>query len=370
MGWLRFLLYLVFVVLTMFFVEASVGVSPAIYDARYRPGFDETYFFMFSSDELDSVFDIYAEGDLSQFVRLSTTQIDGSGSVEARLHLAEKPSPGNHRLYIGGRQRTRDVEGVVLVGNIRGVIDLRVPYPGAYAEISFQIPDANVGEEVPLTLVVHNLGEEDIIAKGKIEVFNSLNERVASFDLGSIGVKQFESGNMVARLSTKELSQGDYKAVGVVLYGEKGAETSTSYTFRLGELRVALVNYSSVFSGKDLEKFSLVVESLWNNDIVELSAHVSILGSDVRFQTPSVALPAWKRVTLTGYIPLDKLPKGEVDGIIRLLYEGRVQEEHVSLRIERGIPWVIIVLIGVGILAVIGLFILWRIHGKTKRRKR
>ncbi len=367
MRWLRLLLSLTFLVLTTC-VEASVGVSPALYDARYQPGFDERYVFMFSSDEPNTVFDIYAEGDLSQFVSLSTKQLDGSGSVEARLRLAEKPSPGNHRLYIGGRQRARDVEGVVLVGNIRGVIDLRVPYPGQYAEIALQIPDANVGEEVPLTLIVHNRGEEAITARGTIEIFNSNNEPVTSFELGSIGVKQFESGNLVAKLSTKELSRGDYKAAGVVLYGEKRADTS--YTFRLGELRVALVNYSSVFSGKDLVPFSLVVESLWNNDIADLSAHVSIIGSDVTFQTLSVALPAWQRVTLIGYLPLNKIQERNVDALIRLLYEGTEQEERVSLYIEKGTPWMIIILISIGILAVISLFILWRIHGKTKTRKR
>ena len=81
---------------------------------------------------------MYVEGDLAEYVTLNKDSLVGSGGVSASLALPIRiETPGTHVIYVGARQLPGEGGGIGIVGNIRGVIKVKVPYPGKYATVSF-----------------------------------------------------------------------------------------------------------------------------------------------------------------------------------------------------------------------------------------
>jgi len=123
-----------------------VGVSPGMYEIDFEPKATYRCAFSFIFDEgIKS--DTYIEGDLAKYVTISADELVGSGSVIVTMEFPEQIEiPGEHIIYIGAMQNPGSGGGVGIIGNVRGVIKVRVPYPGKYAVIDmFEINNANQG---------------------------------------------------------------------------------------------------------------------------------------------------------------------------------------------------------------------------------
>ena len=147
---------------------AYSGVSPSSYQRDFKPHFKESFLFNFILSE--GVFvDIVVEGDLAEYVKLDKKNLEGSGSVIALLELPEEIDvPGVHKIFVRANQVVEAEEGVVIALNVGGVIVIRVPYPGKYAELDLKTKNVNRGEPVDLDLIVYSRGDEDISASAEI----------------------------------------------------------------------------------------------------------------------------------------------------------------------------------------------------------
>src|SRR3989344_5929519 len=139
----------VLAILLMPLISAAVGVSPAGYSADFTPSLKKSFGFYFTLDPGVNG-EAFIEGDLAQYATLSRKSLEGPGDVEVILSLPRDIElPGVHTLFVGiGQLRDSRQQGVALVGNVKGTIRIRVPYPGKYAVASLEAKDTKAGDPV------------------------------------------------------------------------------------------------------------------------------------------------------------------------------------------------------------------------------
>ncbi len=353
-------------------VYAALGVSPAFYEVEFKPNLKQVFHFEFFSDNPDEELAVYAEGDLAQYVELSTNKIKGSGGVNALLQLPEEVEiPGTQRIYIGTKPASTG-EGFKIVANVRGVIKVAVPYPGYYATLEFRTGNANAGNPIKFFLRVNSLGKESIIAESNIEIYDSRGNKIETLYTGNDLIEPSKVKDYEIELNTASYKAGDYKAVAVVKYIDQILKAEA--TFRLGELFVDIINYTKEFERDKINKFEIHVESFWNDPIENLFAKAIILNTNIEVLTPSINIDPWTKSILIGFLDTTEIKENKFLGNITLHYEGRTTEKIVELRFKREINYLLYgTILGIILLLIIGvviLIILRKKRVKNKKRKR
>ena len=154
----------------------SVGISPARIKLFFEPNLEREFTFKASNTNPDEGIDIYAKGDLAEYVSLSETYLQGKGSFIASLKLPEKINiPGKHEIFIGVIESSTQEGGVGGVAAVQAVIEIFVPYPGKYVEVAFELENINEGEIALFELDVNNLGTQDVDVVADINVYEAEN---------------------------------------------------------------------------------------------------------------------------------------------------------------------------------------------------
>ncbi len=350
-----FAIGLFFIIILSFDAKAVVGVSPGIYEVEFSPGLTENYVFRFIFDEgVDS--DVYIEGDLADYVKINKEKLVGGGPVMASVKLPDKIEiPGDHRIYIGSRQLTSPGGTIGIVGNVKGVILIKVPYPGKYAIIDyFYTTNANQGDPINLTLSVGNLGKENINVDSFVEIYDEKNQSIEVIPLGSAALEPTSHKIFSKSISTLNYKPGDYRAVAVVKYD--AGELSQQRSFRLGTLYVGISNYTREFQRDKLNQMNIEIESFWNDPIEKVYGEVQIIGYDIKFLTPSVDLKPWQKNQLSGFFDATGIEENKFQANITINYEGQKTNKIVDLKFKRETDYALYALVGGGIF--FGIFII------------
>ncbi len=347
--------FVVFLIINLCYnVIAVIGVTPASYEVDFEPNLEKNFNFNFIFDP-DSKSELYAEGDLSNYTKLDKSSLTGGGSVSATLKLPPYVEiPGTHIIFIGARQLSNE-EGMGIVGNVRGLIKVKVPYPGKYAEIVFTTMNVNAGNPVDFKIIVNNLGKENITASASIVIYNPRGEHVETLTLENKFIEAKNSEEFFVRLNTSNYKAGDYKAVAFVNYDGKTAEAEA--VFRLGELYVGITNYTKEFERNKINKLEIEIESFWNDPIESIYASVNIINYTLDFLTPSMQLSAWSKTTLTGFFDTTLIKEEKFQANITLHYKGKTTNKIVELEFKKEINYIYIA-IGVAVLLLVVLILI------------
>ncbi len=368
------LLFLLMMVFVSCRASAIVGVSPGVYRVDFEPGLRKQFLFSYIFDE-GVIADVYAEGDLEEYIQLSTTRLEGGGGVIVTLELPDNiEKPGDHKIYIGAKQSTSAGGTVGIIGNVRGIVLVRVPYPGKYAAIDFfEVTPANHGELSNFTLRVDNLGYESINAEAYAEIYNDENTSVSIIPLGSKYMESKEYTYFKKQVDTSKFNPGVYRAKAVVKYD--AGELTSENTLRIGTLYVGLYNYTSEFIKDKINQFDIDVESFWNNNIPKVYAEVNIIGHNIEFLTPSMDLRPWKQTRLSGFFDTTGIEEDKFQANITLHYEGKETNEIVDVRFKKETNYTLYALIGGGIFLgillisiIIAMIILFMRVGKNGKK--
>jgi hypothetical protein len=349
-------------------VIGVAGVSPAIYEVDFQPGLRQSYRFNFFSDEGVKA-EIYAEGDLAQYTKLDKKEIRGSEPVIATIELPnEIYPPGEHKLLIGARQVVEEEGGIGLVGNIRGVIKIKVPYPGKYVEIDFKTHNANAGEPVEFRVSARNLGKENINALAYLDITTPQKEKLDTIFLGAMPIETTKSGEFYKKINTTGYRPGDYNVSAIVKYGGD-RDAFKEGIFRLGELYAAIGSTSNDFEKNKINRFNIGVESFWNDPIDGLYADVKIIGTEISFLTPSVNLPPWEKTTLVGFLDTTLIQNETFQANITLHYYDKTTSKIVDLRFKKEKPnYMVITAIIAAVMIIILLIVIIIILIRYKRK--
>ena len=361
---------LVFLVMLVFLCSGAFaisGVSPGSYEIDFQPDLSRELSFNFVFDEGVRA-EIYLEGELAEYMSVDKDEISGSESVLVILDFPEAVDlPGVNKVRVGARQIVDDASGVGVAADVRGVIKINVPYPGRWIDLEIVAPNVNVGDVSEMKLKIFNRGNESVVISPMIQIFKD-DEFLDNFDLEFIRISPADFKEVGFSLDTFRYSAGDYMATALGDYGDERLARSDD-PFRLGELLIKIVNYSSHFEEGGIERFSIEVESFWNNDIDDLYAEVVVDGFDnMGFITPVAELGAWKSKTIDGFLDVSSVGIETLEADIILHYKNRTNSERVELSFDLAYDYSTLFFV-LAILIVVGL-IVWRVVVFAKRVKK
>jgi len=379
-----FLFLVLFQSLTGFL--SALAVTPASVSIDFQPRLEQAIDYWVFLTKPDKAYSIYVKGDLAEYATLSKNKLKGDGTFKVSLSLPDSfEKPGNHILHVGVKEAVDEELNQNTIGTaveIVALVNVYVPYPGKYAEISFSSENVNVGEPLEFNLELVNRGKEDLIVFPRIEIFsNQSKEKVETLYLENRSLVTTQRLSLHKPLDTSSYNPGRYNGVAIVDYG--GASPSTAETFfRIGDLSIEIKNYTrKIILDGNIQKFNVDLESGWNDNIDGVYANVVFLNETsevLSFQTSSTNLNPWEIKTITGYFDTLNFKEGEYNANITLSYYGRdvgksstkmVQVEFV----KESSSILVIVLISLGgfiLIILIGLIIFFSRRKKFLKEKK
>jgi len=358
--------FFIFVIIFCSFTSAMIGISPGLYEVDFQPNLKQTFRFEVIGDT-NMKFVVVPEGNLADYVKIEPKSLSKPGFISVTLSLPEKiDTPGQNILYINAKQQFYGKGGISLLGNIKGIIRVKVPYPEEYATVSLSIKNTNVGQPSPFKIMVNNLGKNAISAKISLNIYNSNNKSVTSIPLGVKNIESLKSENIESQLDTSDLAPGFYRAEAVVKYGDKFARDNQN--LRLGELYINITKHSNDFIRNQINKFDVEIESLWNDPIQNVYAEVSILNYTINFKTPSANLEGFEKTTLSSHFDTTGILEDEFKAKIKIVYKDKITEKIVNLRFKKETNYYLI--IGVIVLSLMILIVFYLIFWRRRKHEK
>ena len=310
-----------FIILGLSFTSASLGISPAKKQLDFTPGAVHTFNFNVNTDNPDGDIEVYFDGDLAEYAVSDKYSFKGTNSFVVTLTLPNNiDTPGDHSLYV---RAIEGISGEDFLGSridIGALVRVFVPYPGHYAFLTLDFPDANINEKAHVSLVVDNLGTQSLsLQNSKIDIYNS-GKLFKTLSLEDVEVPFAETHTYNLVVDTTDFLPGEYSASAIA---ETPEFWSSNDTFRIGSLFFNVTYFTTNFSKYAIQPFFINVQSLWNNDVNAVYADVNITNSSgdsiVSMRTPSVDFTKWEQKVLQGFIDATNL-RGEYSSFIVVKY--------------------------------------------------
>jgi hypothetical protein len=373
------LFFLIFFIFSFAGSVSSLGVGPSKVEMDFKPGLEQTISYtVFGGSTND--FEIYVRGDLAPFVTLDKEVLSGNDrTFRATIKLPDRmEKPGPQSFYIGVREKIdpeliRGNIGTAVVIEVLGII--YVPYPGRYLEIDLKGHDVNINEPVNFQLNIFSKGDEDVVFTPRVEIYSSNGEKRDELVLQERTLFSQEDLSLSKTLDTSRYNPGTYNAVAVVDYGNIAKDEAP---FRIGDLKIDILSYTSKLVIGKLQKFELDVQSGWNNAIDGVYGEISVLnGSRIldRFKTTTAPLIPWENKTIEGYFDTSNYSIGFYDANITLFYfggeRGSTTSKLVKIEFVKGKSLLIWYVVGgAGLLIIIILLVIKHFHKPKKIRNK
>lgn len=345
---------------------AYSGVSPGTYTLNFEPNSEAVFNFNFLGD-IDSSYEVYAEGNLAQYATLNVDELNGGGSVNVLIEFPSSLEPGPHVLYVGARESSGNKAGISVNSNVRGQIIVSVPYPGKYVTMQFFVENASMGEEVKMKVLLDGLGNEDANFDGKIKIYDERGKFLEEFNIGEYTVSALERKEVLFDLDTTPYPAGRYFAEAYFEY-ESGVLLQR-VPFRLGELIVNIIDATRKLDRGTINEFNVIVESEWNDPIDNVYAEVNVFGQNIKFTTPSIRLEGFSRANLTGFFDTTGIIEDNFNVNVKVFYEDKFTEKFVKLGFKDDVNYFLIGIITATVIFLIIIVILIIITIKLRRIK-
>ncbi len=320
--------------------SSSIGITPGSVYFLFKPG--ESYLINFHviGVEPDQNLSVYASGDLAQYVKFDKIYFNGSEVFTAYIDLPDYiENPGDHQLSIRVGEVTDSKAGIGTKLEIGAKVTIAVPYPGKYAEInSFNIDNTNENDQFYISLLLKNLGSEEIEPSVYVEVYseNKLLDRY-NFDTQKIPI--FSSFKF-EKILKNPYKVGSYKAFAYAgINDENKTVLRSNTTFSVGNIdkAVDILSWTTQVNKGKINPFNIQIKSKWNNNLKNVYATVNVTkdGNQSDFlQTPSVELKKWEEIKLSGYLNAENLIEGDYEGNISVYYyEDKSVGKNVSIKV-------------------------------------
>ena len=358
----------------------AIAISPARTIVQFKPNMEFDVGYSVSSSYSDKDIDLFVEGDLTEYATLSKDTLPSEGgSFSVSVKLPEKiEPPGKKLMYIAAREKidkelAKGALGVSVA--IRSVLAVYVPYPGKYLETELRAHNVNIEEPITFELDVYSRGTDEVLMKPRIEIYDEHGNLIDTIYFLERAISGQSEIFLKKTMNTTGIFAGNYYALSKIDYDTATAESRAD--FKIGELRVDILNYTKQIIVGGIRKFEIEIESGWNDQIDGAYAEIIILNNSEKiteFKTSPTNLNPWESKIITGYLDATEIMPGMYDANITIVYYGRdkgkstnklVQVEFIE---KEKINYLLIsgVVLGIIILFVV-LFCILK-YGKKKKR--
>ena len=253
-------------------IASAIGISPSNRAFSFEPG-KEVQITFTAVNNMDSiqVFEIYAKGDLADYVRFEQTRLV-MRALENKpfvMHLTMPNSlePGVHNTYIGVVQATSQGTGQLNAkSGVESIISVDVPTPGKYLTAELSAEPQNVGEPVKFKLNVRNKGTDKIASvRGVVNIIDGINK----IGVADTNVLSLESGARAILIAEwTAMRAGQLMAVADVFYDGLSTTAVTKFDVGAMMLNIKDIKFGEILAGS-VGKISVTVENKWNRQMEE-----------------------------------------------------------------------------------------------------
>lgn len=292
--------------------------------------------YVFNFEKIESI--IYA-GELAPYAELiDTNQYGPPREIRMRLSLPESLAPGIYTVQFGGREYYEvggTVGGLAAVASTVTVLSL---YPGIYPTFSLSSYDIGLGEKMNLTVNIDNFGTQDIQeAYANIDIYDSDGNLITTLKTNNVRVpsKKSSLGSVSAQATFDSskfgLKPGFYNAIATLSYDGQTLPEKKESLFRLGTLKVNVVDWTKTIYANVTNKFVITIESDWSGKIDDVYARVST--PDGILKTPNLDIDKFQRAQLEAYWEVKKTELGNQTISIELFYAGLSEIKQVVVEV-------------------------------------
>ncbi|MFH0798004.1 MAG: hypothetical protein V1906_01185 [Candidatus Woesearchaeota archaeon] len=327
---------LLIIVICSYTSLADSGITPAKTTINFYPNLEQQIVYtLFGYD------DISYEISCEELITVDKiTKEPGSHIVIATVKLPESlPNPGKKMCGIRFSEKIppQNTDMISAQTGVGSVITINVPYPGKYAEITLEAPNANKGEPVLFKVSVNNLGNEvlnDIKADIQIEDVEE-GKLVGVVQTNTKSIVPFKSGELYAIWNTKDFESARYKAKATVEYGGENPAIAEAQ-FMIGKMFIEFKDATRNGTSNKINPFEIKIESWWGEKLDNVYADVTMYNASGvnagTFRTVSTEINSWETKVINGFWNAEQWGPGKYTADIKIKYEG--QETPISWDFE------------------------------------
>ncbi|MBN1156299.1 hypothetical protein JXA85_01665 [Candidatus Woesearchaeota archaeon] len=330
----------IFVFILLLVDVSAVGLVPAIHEVDFEPG--RTYEFKFYA-RADPGFQtpvvIYMMGELSKYVepkeyiypKCMETTVPESGVVpftfKVKIPKDANPTPGKNTIavYVADAVSTGGTIGVSTA--VEGWLTFLVPYPGKYADLYFDIANTNINRSTNVNLRITSRGKEPLLnTNAVVEIRDKDDVLKDVINFNDININSGETTTLSEILHSENYLPGKY--FGKATYFYEGDKKEAKAEFKVGVLELKLLRTTEKLIEEKINKFEMLVENQWNNELEEVYATGEIYNQN--FKSPTIEMQQFAESMLQSYIDTTGFQLGPAEVKINLFFKEKGEDKVYS----------------------------------------
>ncbi len=341
----KLILNLIFALMLVNLVSA-IGITPGRTTFDFAPGeHHEVSFSVINSEHKDMSVVFVVRGNLSNYITLKQTYAEFLSTDESKsfTYLVDLPNkfdkPGLQDGEIVALELPKDIKQQgTFVGATIGVTSqlyVYVPYPGKYVDAEVNVIQDN-GKNL-FVIPVINRGKLDIVnVKAVIDVYTSLNEKVATVETDSNSLNSLERKELIGQWAGS-VNPGRYLVVVSIIYD--GQTTKVEKDFAVGEKLIDLLDVSvKDFKLGEIAKFNALVENKWSDQLKDVYLNILVYNNQSEimadFKSPNYDINGLSKEEMIAYWDTGGVHQGTYDGKLILKYGESSVEKNIQLKIS------------------------------------
>jgi len=301
-------LKLFFLILILIPSVLGIGISPALRTIDYVPGSEYTFTDTVSNNR-DVPIDVIlsASGELAPYVTMhmnhTTLKANGVTKFSYDFVIPDGLEPGSRVAHIGVQDDTQRGGGMFGIKvKVKGIILVKIPYPGRYARLKLETENVNEGDDINYAVSIENLGVERINHSTlTVQILDSqqavLKEVVKTVTIDG------KSAKNIAGSFPGEYTKGKYTITATYEYDRVLNKSNDIF---IGAYEMLIRSHSEHLYHNQITPFETTIKSLWNGDIEDAYVTVEIGGEEFRsISTPFLPLQSRKLMTYIDDLSFD-----------------------------------------------------------------
>lgn len=346
-----YLLLIIILILINLFIPraAALGISPGRTTIDFSPGLQkEVSFSVFNTEKKDMKVEMVVQGELANFISLSETDFNLSGSEEGRqmtyeVKLPNSMDPGLHTADVIAYENSGkggESEGTIIGAAVAVVtqVYVYVPCPEKCIDADISVLEGEQNATVSFDIPIINRGKIKIEkAKAFVDIYSESDEKLASIESDELSVEPGARTELSAKWNANYSSENYVAKVRIVYDGE---EKSFEKTFSIGKSLIGvervLVND---FKLGDIAQLRILVDNKMNEEVRDVYANLLVYGQDnwemANIKSASEDIPPVSQKELLAYWDTSGVKEGEYNGKLMIKYENKSSDRDLVLKVSQ-----------------------------------
>ncbi|MFT4250353.1 MAG: hypothetical protein ACMXYD_03260 [Candidatus Woesearchaeota archaeon] len=309
----------------------ALGITPPRATIDFSPELEGSFDVLVMNHRATSIgTSVTISGDLAGYFTAEAPDINSRGASKATVSysLPEDVRPGENHVLITWTEEFFDEQtGIVSRTAVQARYTVWKPYPGRYAEITASAEHVGQGEDTRLRVQIASKGDQALRGDLRVRILDANNRLQDTIVLERIEIGANTDWQRYFQVRSNSFEPGRYQVLAEYDYQAGVASTETSLIIGEESAEAISVTPKQVYLDKELTRFDVRVESLWNEPLRGVAAEIVLGGNQAR--TPSVTLASFEQKTLTAYWETDRnLVEGEHQVVVRTYFVDEAYTEN------------------------------------------